>query len=486
MNNNEFIIVLDQGSSSSRAFAFGLNGRIKCSSQKQINAAYPKPGFVEYDANEILKTQIESFDEVLHALPSSSKISGLGIASQRSTIVLWDRTTGKPLGPALSWQDGRAFRELNETKISNEKIHKITGLYKTPYYSAPKILWCLKNYSDVRNAFKKGTLLAGPVATFILWHLSEGSIFTSDPTLAQRTLLFDIRTLKWHQSLLKLFKIPSKILPEIKPTFSAFGNIKRKGFEIPVYAVIGDQQAALLGLGIHGKKQACLNYGTGAFLLVNTGSVPVQIHGLLNSVGWTDGFNKNKTVYFSEGTVHSCGTMLEWLKTNFSFFNDISEIDRICKKSQHRIFALPAIGGIGSPYWDYKTPTSFTGMSSETDKNDLVRGTIEGICFMVSDIVEAMRKKRIKIKEIKVSGGVSKIDYLLQFQSDITGIQLKKTAHTEATAFGVAMSIAKILGTDSKKWRQDFKEQVFKPQMSPLQRKSLLNSWKNFLNLCQK
>ncbi|MBI4655302.1 MAG: hypothetical protein HY746_01005 [Elusimicrobia bacterium] len=479
---NEYILVVDQGSSSSRCFAFDLNGKVAFYAKRELRVSYPEQGFAEYEPRDILRTQTEVIDRTLRIMKPGSKILGLGIASQRSTIVLWDRNTGVPLCPALSWQDGRSFREAEAAPVSNSRIHAITGLYKTPYYSASKIVWCMKNYPAVRRALERRNLLISPVASFILWHLSKGGIFAADPTLAQRTLLFNIHAMQWDKTLLDAFGISAGILPQIKPTFSDFGEIQRNGFKIPVRAMMGDQQSAMLGLGIENRNTACLNYGTGAFLLVNTGGRIVKTTGLLNSIGWQDGFNKNKTVYFSEGTVNSCATVLEWLKLNFGFYKELSEIDAMCAKSKNRIFVLPAIGGIGSPHWDYRTFTTFTGLTAGTDKNDLIRGCVEGICFMVSDIVEAVKESGVKIKEIKVSGGVSNIDYLLQFQSDVTGLKVVRVGQIEATAAGLAGRIAKISGSDVKKWKLGSGDSVFFPRINPSRRKSVIACWKNFLN----
>ncbi|OGS49814.1 MAG: hypothetical protein A3J79_11535, partial [Elusimicrobia bacterium RIFOXYB2_FULL_62_6] len=401
----DFILVLDQGSSSSRALAFGLDGRLRFKAQKKIALSYPRTGCAEYDGLELLKSQSESLSEVLAKLPEGSGVKALGIAAQRSTVALWDKDTGVPLCPVLSWQDGRAQSELARVPLSNTAIHDATGLYKTPYYSASKIRWCLDNFPEVRQAAENKKLLVSPVAGFLLWHLSKGRTFAIDPTQAQRTLLFNIKKLKWDPRLLSAFGLSAAMLPEVLPTIGDFGKIKAEGFELPVRAVIGDQQAALMGMGAGAENAAALNYGTGAFLLVNTGTKLVKVRGILNSVGWQAA--GEPPCYFLESTVNSAATALEWLRQKFGIFSELSEVDGLCRLSKNRLFCLPAIGGIGAPYWDYSTFTSFAGFSPHTDKHDVVRSVVEGIAYMVGDAFELIKKKGFNITEIRASGGLS-------------------------------------------------------------------------------
>lgn len=473
----EFILVLDQGSSSSRTLAFGLDGRIRFKAHKKAVLSYPRAGCVEYDGMELLKGQLESLSEVLAKLPPGSAVKALGFAAQRSTVVLWDKETGVPLAPALSWQDGRAQAELDSLQFSNTAIHAITGLYKTPYYSASKIRWCLINVPEVREAAGAGRLLVAPVAGFILWHLSKGKIFAIDPTQAQRTLLFDIKKLKWDPRLLDAFGVMRSSLPEILPTIGDFGKVKVEGFELPVRAVIGDQQAALLGMGAGAENAAALNYGTGAFLLVNTGPRLVKVRGILNSIGWQAAGEAPR--YFLESTVNSAATALEWLKQKFGFFSELSEVDGMCRMSKNRLFCLPAIGGIGSPYWDYSTFTTFAGFSPRTDKHDVVRGVVEGIAYMIGDAFDLIKRRGFKITEIRASGGLSNIDWLLQFQADITGVKVLRLEETEATAAGAAFCAAHAAGLKLPAQAGVAKE--FLPSISDEERAVLIKGWRIFV-----
>ncbi len=474
----EFIIVLDQGSSSSRALAFDLDGNIRFKAQKKIALSYPQPGYAQYDGLELLKSQTDSLKEVLAKLPEGCSVRAMGLAAQRSTVVLWDRETGVPLAPALSWQDGRAQGELSRVSISNTAIHELTGLYKTPYYSASKIKWCLENLPQVKEAAAAGKLLISPVSGFILWHLSKGKIFAIDPTQAQRTLLFNIKRLKWDSELLGEFGVSSGLLPKVAPTIGDFGKIKVEGFDIPVRAVIGDQQAALLGLGVRSENSAALNYGTGAFLMVNTGSRLVKTRGILNSVGWQEAGGK-LPCYFLESTVNSAATALEWLKVKFGLFGELSEVDAMCRLSRNRLMCLPAIGGIGSPYWDFSTFTTFAGFSPHTDRNDVVRGVVEGIAYLVGDPLDIIRKKGFNITEIRASGGLSNIDWLLQFQADISGAKVLRMEETEATALGAAIGAARATGIELPDRTKVSRE--FIPAISDAERANLIKGWRVFV-----
>ncbi len=476
----KFIIVLDQGSSSSRALAFDHGGNIRFKTRRKLEASYPGAGRAEYDAEKLFASQADSLSELLGKLPPGCELSALGIAAQRSTVVFWDKNTGVPLAPALSWQDGRALDLLEKIQFSNTRIHDLTGLYKTPYYSASKMAWALEHFPEVKAAAAEKRLLAGPVATFVIWRLSGGKTFFTDPSLAQRTLLMNLRRLKWEPKLLSAFGVPQELLPEIKPSIGRLGAVEISGRRVPVTAMLGDQQAAMLGLGLEAPNSAALNYGTGAFLLVNTGRKPLKIRGLLNSFGWQEGRGKNRISYFTESTVNSAGTALEWLHRKFGLFEDIGDVDGMCRKSRNRLHCLPAIGGLGAPYWDFTTFTSFTGFSPDSDKYDVVRGVTEGIAYMVGDAFDLVKKKGFKIGELKVSGGLSKIDWLLQFQADITGARLTALDESEATALGVGLAAARGLGL-SPKWAPGVSGRVFEPAIGEEERQRLIKGWRIFV-----
>lgn len=476
----KFILVLDQGSSSSRALAFSPDGEIRFKAQRKLEASYPGPGRAEYDAEKLYQAQAGVLAEVAAKLPPDAELQAVGIAAQRSTVVFWDKVTGAPLCPALSWQDGRALDLLGRVPLSNTRIHDITGLYKTPYYSASKIAWALENFPEVKAAAAEKRLLAAPVATYVIWRLSGGKVFVTDPSQAQRTLLFNLRRLRWEPKLLAAFGVDKELLPELKPSVGRLGFIEVAGRRVPVTAMLGDQQAAMLGLGLESPNSAALNYGTGAFLLVNTGRKPLRIRGLLNSFGWQEGRGKKKICYFTESTVNSAGTALEWLRQKFGLFEDIGEVDGMCRKSRNRLHCLPAIGGLGAPYWDFTTFTTFAGFSPHTDKFDVVRGVTEGIAYMVADAFDLVKKKGLKIEELKVSGGLSKIDWLLQFQADVTGARLTALEESEATALGTALAAARGLGL-APQWAPKVSGRTFTPSIGEEERQNLIKGWRIFV-----
>jgi len=274
--------------------------------------------------------------------------------------------------------------------------------------------------------------------------------------------------------------VDAALLPEIRPSMGRLGHVEAAGRRIPVTAMLGDQQAAMLGLGLEAPNSAALNYGTGAFLLVNTGRKPLKIRGLLNSFGWQEGRGKKKICYFTESTVNSAGTALEWLKQRFGMFEDIGEVDAMCRQSRNRLLCLPAIGGLGAPYWDFTAFTTFAGFSPHSDKYDVVRGVTEGIAYMVGDAFDLVKKKGFKIEELKVSGGLSRIDWLLQFQADITGARIVPLQESEATAMGAALAAARGQGLDPK-WQAKVSSRVFTPLIGEEERQNLLKGWRLFV-----
>lgn len=467
MKNNRFA-VLDLGSSGFECALLDIKGNIVKSLKKSIKPKLPREGFLEYDSEEILKVQVALLDKII----ANGKPLGIGIASQRSTVVLWDKKTGKTLCPVLSWQDARATSELGNLAISQKKIHKITGLYKTPYYSAPKISWCLKNFPSVKSALKKNTLLCGSLPTYLIWYLTRGKTFAIDPTLAQRTLLFDINKFDWNKDLLSAFNIPRRILPQVSESVGNFGIYKN----IPVIAMVGDQQSALAGVEAFDKGDAMINYGSGAFLLVNTGNEKIDIPGLLTSVNWQ---NSSKKTYSLEGTINSAGSMFDWLK-KLGFDFDIKKLDYYCAHSDTNPFVLPALGGIGAPYWDFNTEVVMAGLTPQTKKEDIVKATLQGIAFLASDIFSKIGQSGIEIKEVKASGGLSASDYLLDFQSDLIQVPVTRVGERE-TIKGVFNLMSKYLGIAQQKITKQTKK--FIPKLTPSQSQKLIDCWIKFLNL---
>lgn len=478
MKPSSFLLVLDQGSSGSRAAAFGADGGIAASAHRKLSPSYPAAGRVEYDAEKLVSGQLAALYEVLDALPRNAEVRGLAVASQRSTFVFWDRRTGEPLCPSPSWQDGRAADLLGRVRLLNPAVHAVTGLYKTPYYSASKMAWCLQHIPAVSRAAASGDLMAGPVASYILWRLSGGRIFACDYSLAQRTLLFNIGKLRWEPRLLSAFNVPRRALPAALPSGAAYGEVELRGRRVPVAAVIGDQQAALTGLGACGEGTAGLNYGTGAFLMAATGPRPLRLKGMLNSIGWSP--SSADTGYFLEATMNSCGTALEWLKQRFGLLKGVEDAAAACAAAGPRAMVLPAIGGIGAPYWDYSTYTTVSGLTPQTGRDEVIRGFVEGIAFMLADSFHHMKAGGVKINSLRASGGLSNLDALLSAQADLCGVEVLRMPDSEATARGAAMTAASALGL---RWfgGPPAPSAVFKPRMDEKRRKELLSAWRAFV-----
>ncbi len=448
--------------------------------QLPVRTFYPKAGWVEHDALEIARTQERTLDAVLDRLPRAAEVLGLAVASQRSTVVFWDRQTGKPAARAPSWQDGRGASVVAPLQARQADAHARTGLYLTPYYSAPKIKWFLDNDPAVRRLAAEDRLLVAPVATFLIWRLTKGEVFAIDPSLAQRMMLFNLRTMDWDPELLALFGVPRAVLPNVFSSVGDWGFVHRGGRKIPILACLGDQQAAAIGLGGMAEGAAVLNYGTGAFFLYNTGETQHRVPGLLTSVGWK--LRDRPAVFLQEGTVHAAGASFDWLRKNLGLLKDCTHIGRLCRASKNRVLVLPAIGGLGAPRWDYITKTVFFGMTSQTRSADLVRGVAEGIAFEIADIVAALRQAGLKLGAVKASGGLSRVSYLLQFQADLLGSRIERCGEAEVTALGAASLAAEAAGVPwAGRLRQGKGVRVFKPALPEAEAQALLADWGAFV-----
>lgn len=478
--NRSVVIALDQGSSTSRALAIDSRGRVAARAQFPVRTWYPKSGWVEHDALDIARSQERALDAVLAKLPRGADILGIAVASQRSTVVFWDRKTGKPAARVPSWQDGRGAPVVAPLQARQADAHVRTGLYLTPYYSAPKIKWFLDNEPAVRRLAEEGRLLAAPVATFLVWRLTRGEVFAADPSLAQRMMLFNLRAMDWDPEMLSLFGVPRAVLPNVFSSAGEWGSVCRDGRKIPILACLGDQQAATIGLGGTAEGSAVANYGTGAFFLYNTGAEQHRVPGLLTSVGWK--LRDRPPVFLQEGTVHAAGASFDWLRQNLGLLKGNGDIERLCRASKNRVLVLPAIGGLGAPRWDYITKTVFFGMTTQTRAADLVRGTAEGIAFEIADIVAALRAAGLKPGAVKASGGLSRVSYLLQFQADLLGADIERCGEAEVTALGAASLAAEAAGAPwAGRLRQGRGARLFKPAIPEAQAQALLAEWGAFV-----
>lgn len=473
MSGKIYFVITDFGSSYIKTSLIDIKGKLRFFNNKDFFPIY-EGNKVEYDPLKFLDIYKSTLKDVFNYISKGDTVF-YGITSQRSSFVIWDRYTGKPLSPIISWQDRRA-EELSKRFdfLSNNEIHNITGLYKTPYYSAFKIKYLLHSNKELQKKISNKKVILGPIASYALWHISEGKLFICDPTLAQRMFLFNIKTLNWDEKLLDFFNLPLSCLPDIIDSFPLNLQLKIFGYDFFLSAFIGDQQAAVLPFIKENK--AVINYGTGAFLLAGTGDKILKVKGLLNSIAFTKDKYAN---YLVESTVNSCGTFLKWLSIVFNSDIKIKEIDSLVKASKNRILVLPSIGGIGSPYWDYNTLTTFTGFNSSSSFNDILRGALEGIAFLISEGFKRIEDK-LDIDSIVVSGGLSNIDYLCSFQSDILGKKLIKLKNTEMTSLGLVSMIGSLNGykfLDKNIFEVD---KVYQPKISLKERQKLLKDWKNF------
>ena len=486
-----YLLALDQGSTSSRAMIFDHRGRLQAHAQAKLPTLLPKPGWVEHYPEQLLSSQISVANQALKQLGSRKKhIVALGIANQRSTILLWERETGHTLAPAISWQDRRASELCKSLgHPSNSKtanlIHQKTGLRLTPYYAAPKLAWLLEHIKGARNKAENGELLCGTVNTYLIWHLTNGKAHVTDHTNAARMLLMNLSTLDWDPKLLDLFGIPSQMLPRIVSTCEYLGETQIGKHQIPIFCSIGDQQAASIGLGCIEKGDLTLNYGTGGFLLLNTGNKPQSQPGLLTSIAWS---SPKKISYLLEGTVNSVGSALDWLRESLEIFKSVSEIPRLYKQSKHPAFVIPSLAGLGAPHWREDVQTIFFNMNRQTQRADLVRGVIEGIAFLMMDIFKAMKQAGLnRSGRFRAGGGLTNLDVLLQFQSDLFQAPIERPANVEATALGAAF----LAGLGAGVWSDPLQVQevvkkgrTFRPKMSRQKTGELYHHWKRLLHLC--
>lgn len=483
----KYILALDQGTTSTRAIVFDRNCNIVSEAQREFGQIYPKPGWVEHSPQDIMGSAVAVIGEALvRANITAADVAAMGITNQRETTLVWDKKTGKPVYNAIVWQCRRTSACCEELKQAGlaEKIYKKTGLVPDAYFSATKIKWILDNVKGARERAERGELAFGTVDTFILWQLSKGRIFATDYTNASRTMLFDIHALKWDTELLNLFNIPESMLPEVRASGFPFGTTDAGffGSPIPVCGIAGDQQAALFG-------QLCLNagdvkntYGTGCFLLMNTGRKAVKSrNGLVTTLAASLG---GKPDYVLEGSVFVGGAAVQWLRDEMKIISsaDDSEAQALSVADSGGVYVVPAFTGLGAPYWDAEARGTVTGITRGTTRAHIVRATLEGIAYEVCDLVQAMEKDAgIKITRLAVDGGACKNGFLMQFQSDILNCEAVRPKITETTALGAAY----LAGLTAGYWsgideirKNNPAEKVFIPNMPELTRVNLLEGWR--------
>ena len=479
----KYILALDQGTTSSRAILFDTLGNMVRSAQKEFKQIYPRSGWVEHDPEEILSSQLEVMKIVSSGC--ENEIISVGIANQRESVVVWDKTSGKSIYNAIVWQCRRTADECKRLVDEGyeDLIYERTGLTLDAYFSATKLGWILENVSGAKERAKNGELLFGTVDSFLIWHLTGGRVHATDYTNAARTMLFNIHTLDWDEDLVKIFDVPKSMLPRVQPSASDFGTVCAgmpcAGIEIS--AAAGDQQAALAGHKCFEKGSVKNTYGTGCFLLMNTGSEPVvSKRGLITTLAAS---GVDRPDYVLEGSVFAAGAVVQWLRDEMGIISSSAESETVAKSVNDSggVYIVPAFTGLGAPYWDASARGTVTGLSRGVTRAHFVRAALESIAYRVFDVVHAMeRDLGEKVKRISADGGAAKNNFLMSFQADILSREIIRPAFTEATALGVMYLCALSRGLcDMKTLASAPAEcEIFRPHMTSEKRDALLEGWK--------
>ena len=485
-----YILALDQGTTSSRAILFNKDAQIVCQSQKEIEQIYPKNGWVEQDPMEIWGSQSGVAREVIEkAGVNPSQIAAIGITNQRETTIMWDKKTGKPIYNAIVWQCKRGAKYCQDLKKKglDEYIRRHTGLIIDAYFSATKIKWILDNVQGARESAEGGDILFGTVDSWIVWNLTRGKHHITDFTNASRTMLYDINNLEWDEKLLSELDIPKSILPEVKSSSEIYGHTSKMDFgaKIPISGIAGDQQAALFGQGCFNKGMAKNTYGTGCFLLMNTGQEMIQSeNGLISTIAWgIDG----KVDYALEGSIFTGGSVVNWLKDKLDIIRDARDSEEFAYRTadSNGVYFVPAFVGLGAPHWDMYARGSIMGLKYDTNMNHIVRAALESIAYQSKDVLLAMEEdSSIGLTKLKVDGGASRNNFLMQFQSDILGVEVQRPIVTESTALGAAFLAGLSVGFWENKKEISEKLQIensFEPFMEEEKRDELYKGWKKAL-----
>ncbi len=483
----KYILSIDQGTTGSRAFVFDQNAQVVASAYKEFRQYYPSPGWVEHDAQEIWQSCVGVIREALQKGKISAKqILAIGITNQRETTVLWDRKTSKPVSRAIVWQCRRTAElcERPEYKKHQPLVKHKTGLVLDAYFSATKIKWLLDHVKGLRRRAQKGEICFGTIDSWLIWKLTTGQAHVTDMTNASRTLIFNIHTKEWDQELLKIFDIPKTILPTVQKSGSIFGyaNSRETALsDVPIAAVLGDQQAALFGQGAYSDGTSKNTYGTGCFLVLNTGNKSVASrHGLLTTLA-SDA--KGEPVYALEGSVFIAGALVQWLRDELQMIKSSSETEDIVQKVKdtNGVYIVPAFAGLGAPFWDSQARGIVTGLTRGANRSHLVRAALEAIAYQTKDVFDLMEKEYgKKIKFLNVDGGACRNDFLMQFQADILNRRIVRPSMVDTTAKGVALLAGVSVGLwnvqkDFKKFQKQ--ERIFTPHLCAGQTKTLYAGW---------
>ena len=491
----KYIMSIDQGTTSSRAILFDKEGDIKGVAQREFKQYFPKSGWVEHDANEIWTSVLAVMTEVLNENEiNADQIEGIGITNQRETTVIWDKNTGRPIYHAIVWQSRQTQSICHELKEQGheETFRNKTGLLLDPYFAGTKVKWILDNVDGAREKAENGDLLFGTIDTWLVWKLSGGEAHITDYSNASRTLMYNIYDLQWDDELLDLLNVPKQLLPEVKESSEIYAHTKDYHFfgqEVPIAGIAGDQQAALFGQGCFERGDVKNTYGTGGFMLMNTGEEPVKSEsGLLTTIAYgLDG----KVNYALEGSIFVSGSAIQWLRDGLRIINSAPQSENYATRvdSTDNVYFVPAFVGLGTPYWDSEARGAIFGLSRGTEKEHFIRATLESLCYQTRDVMEAMSKdSKIEVNNLRVDGGAVKNNFIMQFQADIVNTAVERPEIQETTALGAAYLAGLAVGFwDSKdeianRWQL---ETEFTPQMSEEDRTKLYKGWKKAVEATQ-
>ena len=484
---SKYVMALDAGTTSNRAILFDHEGRICSMAQREFTQYFPKPGYVEHDAEEIWASMLGVAVEAMNKIDAkASDIAAIGITNQRETTIVWDKYTGKPVSNAIVWQCRRTSDYCDELKERGltELIRKKTGLVIDPYFSATKIRWILDNIEGAKERADRDELLFGTVETWLIWKLTKGRCHVTDYSNASRTMLFNIHELCWDKELLDIFGIPLSMLPKVVDSSAIYGETDPSylGGPIPIGGAAGDQQAALFGQGCFTKGESKCTYGTGGFLLMNTGDTPIDSeNGLVTTLAWGLG---GKVEYALEGSIFVAGASIQWLRDELRFIDSAADSEYMARKvpDTNGCYVVPAFTGLGAPYWDQYARGAIVGLTRSVNKYHIIRATLESIAYQVNDVLGAMEADcGIKLFSLKVDGGASANDFLMQFQADITNAPVIRSSCVETTALGAAY----LAGLSSGFWKDKAElkakaneEAVFSPSIPEEKRLELIRGWK--------
>ncbi|HVH66860.1 MAG TPA: glycerol kinase GlpK [Gemmatimonadales bacterium] len=484
----KYILALDQGTTSSRTIVFDHAGSVVASAQKEFRQIFPQPGWVEHDASEIWATQLQTAAEAIaKAGLTAADIAGIGITNQRETTVVWDRETGEPIHHAIVWQDRRTAAACDRLKARGlaPMIKRKTGLVVDAYFSGTKLEWLLRHVPRARANANAGKLAFGTVDSWLVWNLTRGQVHATDPSNASRTMLFNLRTGDWDDELLEVFGVPRSVLPAVRSSSEVYGETTLFGGSVPIAGIAGDQQAALFGQACTEPGMVKNTYGTGCFMLMNTGAQAIASkNNLLTTVAWRIG---RRTEYALEGSIFIAGAVVQWLRDGLGIIKSSSDVEALASQvtDPEGVYLVPAFAGLGAPHWDQYARGIIAGVTRGTTAAHIARAALEGIAFQVDDVLRAMEADaKIKLKELRVDGGASANNLLMQFQSNLLGVPVVRPKVTETTALGAAYLAGLAVGywKDQRQiaaqWQVDRR---FAPAMKPARRKQLEAGWRKAL-----